>query len=144
MIPTASSVYDSTLKPFRALNDKKTACGVRLARCFRHICLFLRGGRDQDHFGGAIPYWAWCRNGSRSRIRIAASISVTRCEPGPRVRVIGWASCRERSGADGRGNLFSPGLFNVLDCDDPPKSPKQKDRSGYNRQSNNTETDCHD
>src|SRR6266516_2502610 len=85
-----------------------------------------------------------CRKGLRSRIRIAASISVTRCEPGPRVRVIGWASGRERSGADGRGNLFSPGLFNVLDCDDPPKSPKQKDRSGYNHLSNNTETDCHD
>src|SRR6266536_1209270 len=31
---------------------------LRLARCFPHICLFLRGGRDQDHFGGAIPYWA--------------------------------------------------------------------------------------
>jgi hypothetical protein len=38
-----------------------------------------------------------CRNGSRSRIRIAASISVTRCERGPRVRVIGWASGRLRS-----------------------------------------------
>jgi len=35
------------------------------------------------------------------RIRIAASISVTRCERGPPVRVIGWASGRVRSGLFG-------------------------------------------
>ena len=37
------------------------------------------------------------QNGSRSRIGIAASISVTRCEHGPRVRVIGLAGGRLRS-----------------------------------------------
>jgi hypothetical protein len=35
---------------------------------------------------------------------IAASIRVTRCERGPRVRVMGWASGRVRSGRLGMGN----------------------------------------
>src|SRR5262249_35923942 len=44
-----------------------------------------------------------CWNGSRSRIRIAPSIRVTRCEPGPPMSVIGWASGSVRSGAAGIG-----------------------------------------
>ena len=38
------------------------------------------------------------RNGSRSRIGVAASISVTRWERGPLASVIGWAGGRVRSG----------------------------------------------
>jgi hypothetical protein len=45
-------------------------------------------GRKQDHLGRPVHTGRACRNGSRSRIRIAASISVTRRERGPRASVI--------------------------------------------------------
>src|SRR5262249_41946107 len=50
-----------------------------------------------DHLAARSHTARACRNGSRSGIKIAASIRVTRCERGPPVSVTGSASLIERS-----------------------------------------------
>src|SRR6266700_7261489 len=71
---------------------------LRLARCFPHICLFLRGGRDQDHFGGAIPYWACLPE----RLKVADQDRGVHKSDEMRARASGegdrLASCRVTSG----------------------------------------------
>ncbi len=72
--------------------------GEKLPRRLGDIggCAALRD--DQDHLGDAIPHRPRLPERLKVADRIAASISVTRCEPGPRVRVMDWASGRVRSG----------------------------------------------